>query len=133
MCIVWKEHDVVALLQNSERPQSAQVAHLPQVENLQAIVVTPNEEAVVFITSCRKGFQFKSQVSIGRINRVGETKVLGSISDGEDLQYYLKKPAKCDVVIEDHTSTNARVRVLIAHSNGDFEIKDVSLPGADGV
>jgi len=131
MCMVWKEHDFVSLLQNSERPQSAQAAHSQQLKNLQAIVVTPNEEAIIFIRSSRRGtfkVQFKSTISIARINRIGETRVLGSMSEEKDLLYYLKKPAKCDVVIDEHTSTNTMVRVLIAHSNGDFEVKDVDLP-----
>jgi hypothetical protein len=136
MCIVWKEHDVVSLLQNPEPPQSVQVAHSPHLKNLQAIVVAPNEEAVVFIRWSKNlftGFQSKSKISIGRIERVGGYKVLGSISEEEDLQYSLEKPAKCDVVIEEHTNTNTKVRVLIAHSNGNFEVKDVNLPGGGGI
>jgi uncharacterized protein YrrD len=133
MCLVWKEHHVISLLQNSGSPHVAPVAHSLQLENLQAIVVTPNEEAVVFITRSRKWGHFKSKISIGRINQIGGSKVLASISEEEDLQYYLKKPEKCDVVIEDHTSTNTKVRVLIAHSNGIFEVKELNLPRVDGV
>lgn len=128
MCLVWKEHHVISLLQNSGSPHVASVAHSLQLKNLQAMVVTPNEEAVVFITGSRKWMHSKSKISIGRINQIGETKVLASISEEEDLQHYLNKPEKCNVVIEHHTSTNTKVRVLIAHSNGIFEVKELRLP-----
>lgn len=134
MCLVWKEHHFISLLQNSGSPHVAPVAHSLQLKNLQAMVVTPNEEAVVFITGSRSWRHAKSKISIGRINQIGETKVLASISKEEDLQYYLNKPEKCNVVIEDHnTSTNTKVRVLIAHSNGIFEVKELNLLRVDGV
>jgi uncharacterized protein YrrD len=131
MCLVWKEHHVISLLQNSGSPHVAPVAHSLQLKNLQAMVVTPNEEAVVFITGSRNWLHSKSKISIGRINQIGETKVLASISEEEDLEHYLNKPEKCNVVVQenqDHTSTNTKLRVLIAHSNGIFEVKELNLP-----
>ena len=82
----------------------------------------------MFITGSRNWLHSKSKISIGRINQIGETKVLASISEEEDLQHYLNKPEKCNVVIQDRTSTNPKLRVLIAHSNGIFEVKELNLP-----
>jgi hypothetical protein len=132
LCIIWKQHDNISLLQHLTSPKVQQVANSPHLPNLQAIAVTPNEEAVVFIRQfknvTRKGLKLTSKISVGRIERKGDYRMLGNISDNEDLQFYLDKPDKCDVVIEEHTSTNTTVRVLIAHHNGNFEVKEVNLP-----
>jgi hypothetical protein len=62
------------------------------------VVVTPDETAVVFIRSSKKGFRWFSKISVGRIERNGDYRTLGSISEEEGLEYYLEKPEQCDIV-----------------------------------
>ncbi len=100
----------------------------PHVSSLQAMVVTPNEEAVVFIRSHRILFRVTSRISIARIENHNGFKTVGTLGHEEDLKYRLEKPDSCEVVIEEHTSTSEGVRVLIGHRNGDFEVKDMKLP-----
>ena len=139
MCVVWRENNLLSLLHKLGPLQTVPVIQSPELKHLQAIVVTPNEDAVIFIrsswkvTNPFKGKQLESKISCARIVHDGNNKVLGSISKEEDLRYYLDKPTKCDVVIEAHTSTTTKVRVLIAHSNGNFEAKVVMLPPIEGV
>jgi hypothetical protein len=132
LCLLWKEHDIVAILQDPAPPS---VSNHLQVKNLQAVVVTPNEEAVIFITSSttvslRRGLRNVSKISVARITKLAQEKyrTLGDISGEEVLNYHLGSPAKCDIAIEEHTSSQSQVRVLIGHSNGKFEVKDVNLP-----
>jgi hypothetical protein len=130
---VWRENNILSLLHKLGRPQTVLFTQSQELENLQAIVVTPNEDAVLFITSTSSvtwnGTKSESKISCARIEQNGECLVLGTISSPVGLQYRLEKPAKCDVVIEAHNSTSTEVRVLIAHSNGNFEAKYVNLPG----
>jgi hypothetical protein len=135
LCLLWKEHDVVELLQYPTPPSTQQVLSCFHVKNLQAMVVTPNEEAVIFITSSTTaslwhGLHHISKISVARITKLaqGNYRILGDISGEDVLTYHLDSPAKCDIVIEEHTSSDTRVKVLIAHSNGNFEVKDVNLP-----
>jgi hypothetical protein len=135
LCLLWKEHDVVELLQDPTPPSTRQVLSGFHVKNLQAMVVTPNEEAVIFIASSTTaslwhGLHHVSKISVARITRLaqGNYRILGDISREENLTYHLDSPAKCDIVIEEHTSSDTQVKVLIAHSNGNFEVKDIPLP-----
>ena len=118
------------ILQYPPPPSAQQVLNCFHVKNLQAMVVTPNEEAVIFITSSWHGLHHVSKISVARITKLaqGNYRVLGDISWGDNLTYHLDSPAKCDIVIEEHTSSDTQVKVLIAHSNGNFEVKDVDLP-----
>ena len=124
---------MISLLQNLPQQSSGQVVASHQMKNLQAMVVTPNEEAVILI-KWHKPSIWKpsvSRISAGRLYKIGEQgehRALGTFSAEQDLQYYLEKPAKCDVVIEEHTSTSTKIRVLIAHHNGHFEVSDLDLP-----
>lgn len=134
LCLVWKTHDWVVLLQNPRSPVPS-MSHCQQLTNLQAIVVTPNEDAVIFITSNRewslRGLRtLVSKISTCRITKAGDSnyRTLGSVIAGETLNYHLDRPERCDIVIEEHTSSNTQVTVLIVHNNGYFEVKDVRLP-----
>ena len=130
LCLLWKEHDVVELLQDPKPPSTQPVLNGFHVKNLQAMVVTPNEEAVIFITSSWHGLHHVSKISVARITKLaqGNYRILGDISGEYILTYRFEPPAKCDIVIDEHTSSDTRVKVLIAHSNGNFEVKDVNLP-----
>jgi hypothetical protein len=63
------------------------------------MVVTPDENAVVFIRSSKKGFRWVSKISVGLIDRSGDYRILGNISAEETLDYHLEKPDSCDVVV----------------------------------
>jgi hypothetical protein len=92
------------------------------------VVVTPDETAVVFIRSSKKGFRWFSKISVGRIERNGDYRTLGSISEEESLEHHLERPDQCDIVIEASHTPATPIRVLIAHCNGKFEVKEVKLP-----
>jgi hypothetical protein len=94
------------------------------------VVVTPDENAVIFIRSSKKGFRWFSKISVGHIEKNGDYRSLGNISDEEFLDHHLEKPDQCEVVIEAIHNPATRVRALIAHCNGKFEVKEVKLPPA---
>lgn len=126
LCLVWKEHDIVLLLQHLD-PANLGVQHpSTRIKNLQAVVVTPDEKAVVFIRSKTKlkwgGLpQSESKISAAKIITVGLYRYIGGISPEQTLVNYLKKPDTCNVVTEEVRNSDTLVRILIAHSNGNFE------------
>ena len=61
--------------------------------------MTPDERAVVFIRASKKGFRSFSKISIGLIERAGDYRILGNISEEETLENHLEKPDSCDVVV----------------------------------
>ena len=63
------------------------------------MVVTPDENAVVFICSSKKGFRWISKISVGLIERAGDYRILEKISEEEPLDYHLEKPDSCEVVV----------------------------------
>jgi hypothetical protein len=117
-----KENDIVSLIQ---RPEPAN-GHCPHLKHLQAMVVTPNEKAVIFIRNHR--LPMASKISVGKIIRKPGGSILGEVSKEVSLQYHLDK--MFDVTIEEKMSTDTCVRVLIAHGNGNFEVKDVDIPAS---
>lgn len=81
------------------KPSTRKPANSPHLKGLQAIVVTPDEKAVVFIRSSKKGFRWFSKISVGLIERAGDYRILGNISEEETLDHHLEKPDSCDVVV----------------------------------
>ena len=115
-----------------QNPKFCRTSIIRAGPHLQTMVVTPNEKAIVFIKShtgiSLRGVHTTSKISIARIENHDGFKVVGNPSAEEDLTHHLERPDSCEVVIEERTSTNEQVRVLIGHRNGAFEIKDMKLP-----
>lgn len=127
ICILWKEYNIISLIQPF-KPSPRKSPNNPHLKGLQAVVVTPDENAVIFIRSSKKGFRWFSKVSVGLIEKEGDYRTLGNISEEENLDFHLEKPDSCDVVVEATHSPATHIRVLIAHCNGKFEVKEVRLP-----
>jgi hypothetical protein len=124
---LWKEYDIISMIQ-PHKPTPRKPPNNPHLKGLQALVVTPDENAIIFIRSSKRGFRWSSKISVGLIEKAGNYRILGNISEEENLEYHLEKPDSCDVVIEASQGPATHVRVLIAHCNGKFEVKQVKLP-----
>jgi len=98
ICILWKEHNNISLIQ-AFKPSSRKLSKTLHLAGLQAMVVTPDENAIVFIRSSKKGFRWVSKISIGLIERDGDYRILGNISEEETLEFHLVSPDSCDVVV----------------------------------
>lgn len=92
--------------------------------------MTPNEDAVIFINSSMPMFKKPvSKICFCRIKKTGDRfYYLDNWSTPEPLQYHIKEPDKCEVVIEEYEGSRSDIRVLIAQCDGRFEVKDISLP-----
>lgn len=93
--------------------------------------MTPNEDAVVFIRS--SSFSFKSSVSkisTCPIRKQGDYFYIDydKRSQEEPLQYHIKDRDKCEVVIVEYEGSRRDIKVLIAQSDGKFEVKNIHLP-----
>lgn len=127
---MWQGHDIY-LLQDAMKPPEIQMQQCPFV-NLQAVVVTPNEDAVVFIRPSSAG-RFKSHVSrvfACPIEKAGDYFYIDYDKESipELLQNVLVKHDKCEVVIQEYEGSRRDIKVLIAQSDGKFEVKDLRLP-----
>jgi hypothetical protein len=98
ICIFWKEYDIISIIQPS-KSSIRKPPNNPHLKGLQAMVVTPDENAVVFIRSSKKGLRWFSKISVGLIERAGEYRSFGNISQEETLDHHLEKPDSCDVVV----------------------------------
>jgi hypothetical protein len=130
LCILWQGHEL-HLLQEAIKPPEVQIQTCTIV-NLQAVVVTPNEDAVVFIRSSSAGRMSRhvSKIFVCPIGKVGDYFYIDydKQSSPELLQNVLVKPDKCEVVIEGYEGRRRDINVLIAQSDGKFEVKDLHLP-----
>lgn len=117
-------------MQDAKRPSALKFQSC-QLVGIQAVVVTPNEDAVVFIRSSASTLRRPpvSKICVCRIRKSGDFFYLDEWSKEERLQIYIKDQKTCEVVIEEeYEGSRNSVRVLIAQSDGKFEVKNITLP-----
>lgn len=93
--------------------------------------MTPNEDAVIFIRSSRVSLRSSvSKISACPIRKQGDYFYIDydKQSKQEPLQYHIKERDKCEVVIEEYEGSRRDIKVLIAQSDGKFEVKHIQLP-----
>jgi len=96
------------------------------VENLQALVVTPDEKAVIFITGSIKFGKRRSQISFSRLQRDNGNFSFSKQIPGEFLEQPLNNPSKCALAVHGTDTSEDIVTVLIAYCDGKYESKQVS-------
>lgn len=112
-CILWAQYDKLWFLR-----QSGLAAGQPTIkkDNLQALAISPDETAVVFVT----GSKGKSEVSISRLGIENGNFSLSDMCSGIKLAKSIKYPKKSAVAIR---IAGEEITVIVAHSDGTDEIK----------
>lgn len=93
--------------------------------------MTPNEDAIVFIRSGGSSWKAPtSKIWLCPIKKEGDYFYIDyyNQTSPEPLQYHIRERDKCEVVIEEYEGLRRDIKVLIAQSDGRFEVKEVQLP-----
>lgn len=121
-CILWAEYDRLSIL-----GRGTQTNRQPfPVENLQALVITPDEKAIIFITGTTVRGRRRSRISFSRLQNDNGNFSFSKQSAGEFLERPLNNPSKCAVAIQNSNASEDFVTVLIAYCDGNCESKQVT-------
>jgi hypothetical protein len=127
-CILWAEYDKLYILSRT----GTQATRQPfPVENLQALVITPDEKAIIFITGTTAGGRRRSKISFSRLQNDNGNFSFSKQCAGELLDQPLNNPKKCAVAIQRANASGDFVTVHIAHCDGKHESKQVSFGNSE--
>jgi hypothetical protein len=120
-CILWDENGKVWFLRR-QGPAAEQPT--TQKDKLQAVAISPDENSVVFITSVITGFSKRSEISVSSLAVENESFSLSEVRSGTRLDKSLSHPKKSAVTVQ---AIAGGLRVIVAHSDGTHEIKEIRL------
>jgi hypothetical protein len=122
-CILWAEYDKLCIL--SQEGSSA-IRTTQQIEHLQALVITPDEKAVIFVTGTTS-FRRRSKLSFSHLRNDNGHLSFGNQHDVGKLERPLTNPSRCAIGIRGTNVSGDNVTVLIAHCDGTHESHQVNL------
>jgi hypothetical protein len=91
------------------------------VDNLHALIITPDEKAVIFITERR------SKISFSRLQNENGNFSFTKQQNSGVLEKPLRHPKRCAVAIVETNAAQDSIKLLIAHCDGTYATKQVSL------